>query len=229
MRPVFVDARVRHRVIRIGILTALVAAGGSVLTARLVPASAPWMLAAFLIGVCVLAGVAATSLLIQQSLLGRTPALTPLRVARWGGTMLAVIAGPLVTAKLLVGAIALAGTLLVGADGAGAYAGVGIAWLVLPMALLVTGTAALKLPALAADAPMDTGGAIALADGREWSLVPLGIGLTLSFLLLAAGTLALATGQLWGLLPLSAGAIAFAPAVAALARRWQGLGPAHCP
>jgi len=181
------------------------------------------MLVALLVVVCVLAGVAAMSLLIQQSLLGRAPALTSLGIARWGGTMLAVIAGPLLTAKLLVGAIALAGTLLVGADGAGAYAGVGVAWLILPMALLVTGTAALKLPAVAVDAPIDTGAAIALADGREWSLVPLGIGLTLAFLLLAGGTLMLATGRLWGLLPLVTGGIAFAPAVAALARRWQGL------
>lgn len=50
--------------------------------------------------------------------------------------------------------------------------------------------------------PLDTSAAIALADGREWSLVPLAIALTLSFLLIAAGTLLLA----------------------ALARRWQGLG-----
>ena len=223
MQPVFVDTRVRRRVLGVGALTALAAAAGSVLAAQLTPASVAWVLVALLIGICVLAGVAAASLLIQQSLLERSPALTPLRVARWGGTMLAVIAGPLVTAKLLVGAIALAGALLVEVDGAGAYAGVGIAWLILPMALLVTGTAALKLPAVAADAPIDTGAAITLANGREWSLVPLGIALTLTFLMLAAGTLLLATGRLWGLLPLVAGGVAFAPAVAALARRWQGL------
>lgn len=129
MQPVFVDEQVRRRVLGIGVLTALAAAAGCVVSAQLTLASPAWMLAALLIGVCVLAGVVAASLLIQQSRLGRTPALTPLRVARWGGTMLAVIGGPLVTARLLVAGIVLAGSLLVGTDGAGAYAGVGVAWL----------------------------------------------------------------------------------------------------
>lgn len=222
MRSTFVDAEIRNQSLLAGAL-ALVAASALAWLVTLLDAGLLRILTGIGVGVCVLLGIAAMCLPLQQRLLGQPVTRAPLPLARFGGAMLAAVAGPLITAKLLVGLIALAGSFMVETDGAGAYAGIGVAWLIVPMALLVTGTAALKLPALAMGRPMDTGEVIRLADGREWSLVPLGIALTLPFVLIAAGTALAATGLLWGLALLIPGAALFLPANAALARRFQRL------
>lgn len=225
MRSTFVDPQVRNQALLAGAV-AWVAAGTLAVVVTQLDAGLLRMVIGIGVGVCVLSGVAAMCLPLQQRLLGRPVTRSPRSVARFGGAMLAAVAGPLLTAKLLVVLIAFAGSFMVETDGAGAYAGIGVAWLILPMALLVTGTAALKLPALAAGRAIDTGEAIALADGREWSLVPLGIALTLPFMVIAAGTVLAATGVLWGLALLIPGVALFLPANAALARRWQRLQPA---
>lgn len=224
MRPTFVDSDVRRQVLLAGAIS-FAAATALALLVTVLDAGLLRMLTGLGVAVCVVFGIAAMCLPVQQRLLGRPVTRAPLPLARFGGAMLAAVAGPLLTAKLLVALTAFAGSFMVETEGAGAYAGIGLAWLILPMALLVTGTAALKLPALAMGRPIDTGEAIALANGREWSLVPLGIALTLPFMLLAAGTVLAATGTLWGLVLLIPGAILFLPANAALARRWQQLQP----
>jgi hypothetical protein len=223
MRVVFVDADVRSRALRWSAI-GLAAAAALGTLGILAPAGVPKVVAAVAVAGALLAGAAGACLSVQQGLLERPRALAPLPVARWGGTLLASVAGPLLMAKLVLAAIFGVGLLMT--EGAtGAMAGVGLAWLVLPMALLVTGTAALKLPALAADRPLDTAGVIRLADGREWSLVPLGIALTVAVLLLVAGGAALMTVGLLGLIPAAAGFALLLPVVAALTRRWQALQP----
>lgn len=222
MKTTFVDSEVRHQVLLAGALALAVAGSLAVVVTLLAPGPLRLLMGAG-VALSVLLGLAAMCLPVQQRLLGRSVTRAPLPLARFGGAMLAAIAGPLVTAKLLVALIAVAGSFVVDTEGAGAYAGIGVAWLIVPMALLVTGTAALKLPALAMGRPIDTGEAIALADGREWSLVPLGIALTGPFMLIAAGALLAATGTLWGLALLVPGTALFLPANAALARRWQRL------
>lgn len=117
----------------------------------------------------------------------------PWRTLRWSGALIASVAGPLLFAKMSIMALALGSEFLLPAEGAGMMAGVSVAWLLLPMALLVIGTAALKLPAAADDRPLDTRDAIRLADGNEWSLMPLGLGLALGMSLLVAGALGVAT------------------------------------
>lgn len=222
MRPVFVDDAARSLALRSG-MAALAGAAACAFLVTLFESLPLRLFAGAAVAACVLGGLAAVCLPIQQSLVGQPVRLSPAQVVRWSGALLGAVGGPLVTAQLLVMAIAAAGTWLVEAEGGGMFAGIGIAWLALPMALLVAGTGALKLPAIAARDPIDTAAAIALANGREWSLAPLGVALTIPFLLLSAGTLLAATGTPAGLLLVVPGALLFMPASAALARRWQRL------
>lgn len=143
----------------------------------------------------------------QRSVLGCEPAATisPRRSLRWSGALFAGVLGPLLLAKFLVTLLALGSEALLSSDGSGMLAGVGVAWLVLPMALLVIGTAALRLPAAALDQHLDTRDVIRLAEGREWSLVPLGAGLALAVLLLLAASAATALGRLEAVLLLPVG------------------------
>lgn len=147
----------------------------------------------------------------------------PWRTLRWSGALLASVVGPLLFAKMLVMILALGSEILLPAAGAGMMAGIGVAWLVLPMALLVIGTAALKLPAAAVDRALYTRDAIRLADGNEWSLMPLGVGLALGVLMLIAGALGVAMGMLASLplLPLAVAVLVWASG--RLASRYQSL------
>lgn len=168
----------------------------------------PMLLAVLLFAAAVLV----TSVLAirrQRRVLGlaAAPGWGAVRTLRWGGTLVASVVGPLLFAKLLVMVLALGSEVLLPAAGAGMMAGIGVAWLVLPMALLVIGTAALKLPAASDDRYLDTRDVIRLADGNEWSLLPLGVGMAFGMSLLIAAALGVATGSwmLLVLLPLGIG------------------------
>jgi len=155
----------------------------------------PIVLAVLVFAVAVLA-TAALAIRRQRVALGFATGSwwMPLRTLRWSGALVATVAGPLLFAKMLVMVLALGSEVLLPAEGAGMMAGIGVAWLVLPMALLVIGTAALKLPAAADDRTLDTRDVIRLADGNEWSLMPLGVGLARGLLLLLGGALGVAMG-----------------------------------
>ena len=147
----------------------------------------------------------------------------PLRTLRWSGALIAGVAGPLLFAKMLIMLLALGSEVILPAEGAGMMAGIGVAWLLLPMALLVIGTAALKLPAAANDQALDTRDVIRLADGNEWSLMPLGLGLALGVLLLLGGALGVALGALALLLLLPLGMALLVWVNGRLANRYQSL------
>lgn len=149
--------------------------------------------------------------------------VAPIRTLRWSGVLFAGVLGPLLFAKLLIMVLALGSEVALPADGAGMFAGIGFAWLVLPMALLVIGTAALKLPAAAIDRDLDTQEVIRLADGREWSLLPLGMGLALAMLLLVAGSAGIALGRFEAVLPLLAGMLVLLWLSQRIAIRYQDL------
>lgn len=149
----------------------------------------------------------------------------PLRTLRWSGALVASVVGPLLFAKMLVMVLALGSEILLPAEGAGMMAGIGLAWLLLPMALLVIGTAALKLPAAADDRPLDTRDVIRLADGNEWSLMPLGVGLALGVVMMIGGALGLASASLAALLlPLGMALLVWVSG--RLARRYRSLAAA---
>ncbi|MCC5888844.1 MAG: hypothetical protein JJT88_20585 [Gammaproteobacteria bacterium] len=149
----------------------------------------------------------------------------PLRSLRWSGALVASVVGPLLFAKMLVMVLALGSEVLLPAEGAGMMAGIGVAWLVLPMALLVIGTAALKLPAAADDRTLDTRDVIRLADGNEWSLLPLGVGLALGVSLLIGAALGVAMGTLAYLPLLPLGMALLVWISGRLAGRYQSLSP----
>ena len=160
--------------------------------------------AVLLFGSLLLASV--PSIRTQRSILGREGDAWSLRRSlRWSGSLFAGVPGPLLLAKFLVTVLAFGSEALFSADGSGMLAGVGVAWLVLPMALLVIGTSSLRLPAAAVDLQLDTRSVIRLADGCEWSLVPLGAGFALALLVLLAGSAGAAMGRLEALLLLPVG------------------------
>lgn len=160
--------------------------------------------AALLFGSLLLASV--PGIRAQRSVLGRErDGWSPRRSLRWSGALFAGVLGPLLLAKFLVTVLAFGSEALFSADGSGMLAGVGVAWLVLPMALLVIGTSALRLPAAAVDLQLDTRSVIRLAEGREWSLVPLGTGFALALLVLLAGAAGTAVGRLEAVLLLPLG------------------------
>jgi len=183
-----------------------------ILLALLVFAAAVWATAVMAIGQ-------------QRRALGLQTATwwMPLRTLRWSGALVASVVGPLLFAKMLVMVLALASEVLLPAEGAGMMAGIGLAWLLLPMALLVMGTAALKLPAAADDRLLDTRDVIRLADGNEWSLMPLGVGLGLGVLLLIGGALGVASTNLAALLLLPLGMALLVWVSGRLALRYRSL------
>lgn len=226
MRPIFVDSALRRRVLATlcctFALVAVCAVGSSVLGAgvpRLILGTAAVAALLWMLGDC---GVA-----IQRGLLGRGATAGLRTRLAWTGAFVGAVAGPLITAKLTVAGVALASGTVLPVEGAGALAGVGVAGMVLPMALLVAGTAAMKLPASAVGAPIDAREAIRLVEGREWSLLPLGFVLALTVLAIGVGTVAGVFGMLPGLGLLAAGLAAFPAVVAATARRWRALQPAR--
>lgn len=150
----------------------------------------------------------------------------PLRTLRWSGALVASVVGPLLFAKMLVMVLALGSEVLLPAEGAGMMAGIGFAWLLLPMALLVIGTGALKLPAAADDRPLDTRDVIRLADGNEWSLLPFGVVLALGVSLLMGGALGLALGSPEALLLLPLGMALLVWISGRLALRYRSLAAA---
>ena len=222
MRNVLNDEAIRDRIIRIAAVT---------LTAVMITGSAlVWFEAGFLQTLALLGLVAAVAggggamgMIVQQHLLGREPSLAPLAVARWSGALVAATLGPLATAAAGLALVVGAGAVLIPAEDAGSLAGVGVAWLVLPMALLVTGTASLRTVAVALARELDIREVIDLADGREWSLVPVGLGLALAVGLCTAGVVGLALGEVAASLAIVAGLALLLPASAALARRWERL------
>ncbi|TVS15822.1 MAG: hypothetical protein EA417_12165 [Gammaproteobacteria bacterium] len=160
----------------------------------------------------------------QRQLLGMDgTGFAPIHTLRWSGALFAGVLGPLLCAKLLIMVLALGSDAALPAEGAGMFAGIGFAWLVLPMALLVIGTAALKLPAAAIGRDLDTQDVIRLADGREWSLLPMGMGLALAMLLLVAGAVGIAVGRLEAVLPLAAGMFLLRWLSQRIAIRYRGL------
>lgn len=203
-----------------GLIAAVLILAG--VTAWLEPGLLRTLLLAALAGGALFA-TAALCVTAQRGELGASTAFAPVRTLRWSGTLLAGIAGPLIVAKLMVGGLALLSGATLPTEGAGMLAGIGAAWLVLPMAMLVIGTAALKLPACALDRPLDTSDAIRLANGHEWSLLPLGAGLTLGLLALVAGYAAVATGRFEGLALLVVGMCLLPWVALRLARRWRAL------
>lgn len=152
------------------------------------------LLLATALAASVAAGGAALCMLVQQQRLGMDAALHPLAVARWASALLAAVIGPLLTALLVLGVVWAVAMAISPQASAGSLAGVGVAWLVLPMALLITGTAALRTVAVAAGCPLDVRDAIALVEGQEWSLVPVGLALALAVLLTLAGVVGVALG-----------------------------------
>jgi hypothetical protein len=147
-------------------------------------------------------GGAAMGMTVQQHQLGHAPALAPLAVARWAGALLAAVGGPLVTAAVGLAVLVGLGSLLVPAENSGSMAGVG-------------GVALARDPEIRE--------VIALAEGHEWSLVPVGVVLSLAVLLCAGGIAGLALGVVPASLAIVAGLVVLVPASAALARRWEQL------
>ncbi|MEE4360250.1 MAG: hypothetical protein V2I63_01865 [Pseudomonadales bacterium] len=225
MRPVFADAVARRQGLMLAAAILAITAVATI-AATLIDVLPLRMAVGVLALGSVLVLLALSGISVQRGVLGQAASPGPRTVLAWAGTLLATVAGPLITAKLVVAVIALVSLALVPADGAGAFAGVGIAWLVLPMALLVTGTAALKLPAVAVGLPLDTREAIRLADGREWSLLPLGLVLTTAVFLVVLGVGAAGFGSPLGLVAVALGIALFLPVSAAVARRYRSLQPA---
>lgn len=223
MRNVLNDAAVRDRIVRIAAATlAGVMVTGSVLVWLDVGALRT---AALLALVAVVAGGGgAMGMVVQQHMLGRETSLRPLAVARWSGALTAAVLGPLATGALGVGLVIGVGELLVPAERAGSLAGVGGLSLVLPMALLVTGTASLRTVAVALARDLEIREVIAFADGHEWSLVPVGLALAFAVLACAAGIVGLALGMVPASLAIVVGLLVLVPASAALARHWERLG-----
>lgn len=181
------------------------------------------MLLGVLVFVVAVLATAVLAIRQQRQTLGLDTATwwMPLRTLRWSGALVVGVVGPLLFAKMLVMVLALGSEVLLPADGAGMMAGIGIAWLLLPMALLVIGTAALKLPAAADDRALDTRDVIRLADGNEWSLMPLGVGLALGVLLLLGAALGVAVGALTYMFMLPLGMALLVWVSALLAGRYQ--------
>ncbi len=182
------------------------------------------LLAVLILATAILA-TAALAVRRQRQALGldAAPWWMPRRTLRWSGAMVAGVLGPLLFAKMLVMALALGSELILPAEGAGMMAGIGVAWLLLPMALLVIGTAALKLPAAADDKTLDTREVIRLADGNEWSLMPLGVGLALGVLLLLGPAVGVALGTLAYLPLLPLGVVLLVWVSGRLADRYRSL------
>ena len=172
----------------------------------------------------VAAGGAALCMLIQQQRLGVDGSLHPLDVARWAGALLAAVVGPLLTAVLVLGVVWGIAMAIAPEASAGNLAGVGVAWLVVPMALLITGTAALRTVAVAAGRPLDVREAIALAEGQEWSLVPIGLGLAVALLLTLAGVAGVALGIAAASAAIVLGLVLLVPASARMAMHAERLG-----
>jgi hypothetical protein len=223
MRNILNDDAVRGRVIRIafGTVAGVGLIGG--LLFALEPGGLRTLSLLALIAV-VAGGGAAMGMTVQQHLLGRDVALRPLAVARWSGALITAVLGPLVTAGAALGVVAGLGMLLLPAENAGSYAGAGAAWLLLPMALLVTGTASLRTVDVALGRAREIRAVIDVAEGHEWSLVPVGIALALAVLLCTAGVAGLGLGVAPAAVAIVVGLALLIPASAALARHAERLG-----
>ena len=182
------------------------------------------LLLATALAASVAAGGAALCMLVQQQRLGMDAALHPLAVARWASALLAAVIGPLLTALLVLGVVWAVAMAISPKASAGSLAGVGVAWLVLPMALLITGTAALRTVAVAAGRPLDVRDAIALVEGQEWSLVPVGLALALAVLLTLAGVVGVALGFAAAAAAILLGLFLLVPASIRLAVHGERLG-----
>lgn len=182
------------------------------------------LLLATALAASVAAGGAALCMLVQQQRLGMDAALHPLAVARWASALLAAVIGPLLTALLVLGVVWAVAMAISPQASAGSLAGVGVAWLVLPMALLITGTAALRTVAVAAGRPLDVRDAIALVEGQEWSLVPVGLALALAVLLTLAGVVGVALGFAAAAAAILLGLFLLVPASIRLAVHGERLG-----
>lgn len=225
MRNVLNDAAVRDRIVRIAAATlAAVMATGSALV--WLDAGPLRTLALLALVAAVAGGGGAMGLIVQQHLLGCEVRVQPLAVARWSGALTAAVLGPLATGALGIGLVVGIGSLLVPAESAGSLAGVGGLSLVLPMALLVTGTASLRTVTVALARDLEIRAVIAFAEGREWSLVPVGLALALAVLACTAGIVGLALGVVPASLAIVFGLAVLLPASAALARHWERLGAA---
>ena len=223
MRNILNDDAVRGRLVRIALGTAGgVAATGAALL--VLEPGAPRTITLLALIAVVAGGGAALGTTVQQHLLGRDVALRPLDLARWSGALLAAVMGPMVTAGAVLGVVAGLGVLFLPAENAGSYAGAGAAWLLLPMALLVTGTASLRTVDVALGRRREIRAVIDLAEGHEWSLVPVGMVLALAVLLCTAGVVGLGLGAALAVVAVFAGLALLLPASAALARHAERLG-----
>lgn len=173
----------------------------------------------------VAAGGGALCMLMQQQSLGMDAALGPVAVARWAGALLAAVIGPLLTAFAVLAIVWVIAMAIAPQASAGNLAGVGAAWLVLlPMALLITGAAALRTIAVAAERRLDVREAIALVEGQEWTLVPVGLALATAVLMTLAGVVGVALGYAAAAAAILLGLLLLVPASVRLARHGERLG-----
>ncbi|MEE4300375.1 MAG: hypothetical protein V2J24_13115 [Pseudomonadales bacterium] len=223
MRNVLNDGAVRDRIIGIAVATlAAVMVTGSALV--WLDAGPLRTLALLALVATVAGGGGALGMVVQQHQLGCDVSLRPLAVARWSGALTAAVLGPLATGAVGIGVVVGLGSLLVPAESGGSLAGVGGVSLVLPMALLVTGTASLRTVAVALARDLEIREVIAVAEGHEWSLVPVGLALAFAVLACTAGIVGLALGVVPASLAIVIGLAALLPASAALAGHWERLG-----
>ena len=172
----------------------------------------------------VTAGGGALCMLMQQQSLGMDAALGPVAVARWAGALLAAVIGPLLTAFAVLAIVWVIAMAIAPQASAGNLAGFGAAWLVLPMALLITGTAALRTVAVAAERRLDVREAIVLVKGQEWTLVPVGLALATAVLMTLAGVVGVALGYAAAAAAILLGLLLLVPASVRLARHGERLG-----